>query len=62
MAARVAADFPGRDLAGFLRESIVDVYAAVPDGYHADLMPADYAETLTPQQIDDLVAYMLSLQ
>lgn len=46
----------------YLRESIVDVKAAVPDGWRDDLMPADYGQRLSRQQIDDLVAFMLTLQ
>jgi mono/diheme cytochrome c family protein len=62
MAERVEAVFPGRDLVDYMHESIVDIHAYVPDGYHGDVMPANYAETLSEQQIDDLVAYMMSIQ
>jgi nitric oxide reductase subunit C len=62
-------DYHGKahDAAGYLRESIVDPSAflvpggpyATPDGH--SLMPPSFAQTLTPQQIDDLVAYLETL-
>lgn len=51
----------GIDAAAYLHESIVDVLASVPDGYNPDLMPRNYSDLLTPEQIDDLVDYMRSL-
>src|SRR5262245_23711707 len=71
-AARIvgAPDYHGhaRDAAGYIRESIVDpnVYL-VPGGSYrqADgqsVMPKDFGATLTPQQLDDLVAFLLTLR
>jgi nitric oxide reductase subunit C len=65
-----APDYHGRakDAAGYLRESIVDPNAYVVPGesYHqADgqsVMPKDFAATLTPAQLDDLVAFLLTLR
>lgn len=62
IAAQVAAAHPDVDVAAFLRESIVDVMAFVPDGYSGDLMPRNYATLLTQDEIGDLVAYMLTLE
>ena len=55
-----------RDPAGYIRESIVDPDAYIvpgpsyrtPDGH--SVMPRDFARTLTPAQIDDLVAFLLT--
>ncbi|HME69932.1 MAG TPA: cytochrome c [Myxococcota bacterium] len=52
---------------GYLRQSILEPSAylvpgerfATPQG--VSLMPATYAQTLTPQQVDDLVAYLKTL-
>lgn len=51
----------GLDPEAFLHESIVDVLAVITEGYSGDLMPKNYDTLLTPEQIQDLVAYMMSL-
>jgi nitric oxide reductase subunit C len=69
-ASRVAGpDYHGRarDAAGYVRESIVEPSAHVLVGptYSAggrSLMPSDYAQTLKPEQIDHIVAYLLTLR
>jgi nitric oxide reductase subunit C len=55
------------DAAGYIRESIVEPHAFVLPGvtYSAggrSLMPTGYGESLTPEQIDQLVAYLLTLR
>lgn len=63
-------DYHGKatDAAGYIRESIVDPNAyIVPGGvYHTadgkSVMENDFAQKLTPRQIDDLVAYLLTLR
>jgi len=71
-AARIvrAADYHGRgkDAAGYLRESIVDPNAFLvpgenyrqPDGQ--SVMPKDFARTLSPSALDDLVAFLHTLR
>ena len=69
-AARVLApDYHGRatDAAGYIRESIVDpnAYVLIGPTYSAggrSLMPGDLAQTLKPEQVDHLVAYLLTLK
>jgi nitric oxide reductase subunit C len=69
-AARIKSpDYRGKakDAAGYIRESIVDPNAHVLVGptYAAggrSLMPPDYAQTLKPEQIDQVVAYLLTLR
>jgi cytochrome c2 len=52
----------GESAAEYLHESIVDPNAYVVPGFAADLMPPTYGTQLTTQQINDLVAYLLTLK
>jgi nitric oxide reductase subunit C len=69
-AARVRApDYHGqaKDAAGYIRESILAPNAHVLTGptYSAggrSLMPSDYAQTLKSDQVDHIVAYLLTLK
>jgi len=69
-AARIKSpDYRGkaRDAEGYIRESILDPNAHVLTGptYAAggrSLMPADYGQSLKPEQIDQIVAYLLTLR
>ncbi|MGE3961360.1 MAG: c-type cytochrome [Dehalococcoidia bacterium] len=45
----------------YLRESIVDPNAKVVEGYTAGLMPQTYEDSLSDEQIDAIVQYILSL-
>ena len=47
------------DLAAFIKESIVDPSAYLAKGY-PDIMTKGFGQSLTPTQIDDLVAFILS--
>jgi mono/diheme cytochrome c family protein len=40
------------------RESIVDPNKELVPGYHANVMPANYATALTPEQLDAVVNYV----
>jgi nitric oxide reductase subunit C len=62
-------DYRGKatDVEGYIRESILDPNAHVLTGptYSTDgrsLMPADYGQTLKPEQVDQIVAYLLTLR
>lgn len=44
-----------------IRTAIVDPDADVPAGYSAGVMPSNYGETLSAQQLDGLVAYLASV-
>ena len=64
-----SSDYHGRakDPAGYIRESILDPNAYVLAGptYSAgghSLMPGDYAQSLKPEQVDQIVAYLLTLK
>ena len=44
----------------FVRESILDPNATIAAGYQAGVMPTSYRSQLTSQQVDALVAFLLS--
>ena len=46
------------DPASATRESIVDPNKEIVPGYRANVMPANYATALTPQQLDAVVNYV----
>jgi mono/diheme cytochrome c family protein len=48
----------GQD-AAFVRESIVNPDAVVAEGFSPDLMPDNYGEQLSEQELADLVAYLV---
>jgi sulfur oxidation c-type cytochrome SoxX len=50
----------GKPLEAYTHESIVDPNAYVVPGFPKGVMPPDFSTTLKKQQIDDLVAYLLS--
>ncbi len=46
----------------YLRESIVDPNAYVVEGFPPNVMYQNYGKDLTPQQIADLVAFLMTLK
>ena len=48
--------------ATYIRESIVDPNAVLVEGFSADTMPNVWDGELTGEQIDQLVAYLLTLK
>jgi hypothetical protein len=42
-----------------VEESIVDPEAEIAGGFPAGVMPSNYGDTLTPQQLQQLVRYLL---
>jgi cytochrome c551/c552 len=56
------------DVASYIRESIVDPNAFVVPAFRyltadgSSIMPLDFAKRLTPQEIQDLVAYVLTIR
>ena len=59
---RAGTRVPGMSAEEYLRESIVDPDAYVVEGYPAGQMLADYEERLAPDEIDAIIAYLLTLQ
>lgn len=50
-----------QDGAAYLRESILDPEVYLVDGFATDAMYATYANELSPQEVEDLVAFLLTL-
>jgi hypothetical protein len=62
VATRAKTRKPELDAAAYLHNSIEEPGAYVVEGFADGLMPIDFAEQLTPEEIDALVAYLLTLQ
>ena len=52
------AEAAGVPLEEYIRQSIVDPNAEVVEGYQPGVMPTSYGETLSPEELDALVAYL----
>ncbi len=52
----------GRLSADELRQSILDPNVVLVDGFPADTMPPVWADELSDEQVDQLVAYLLTLK
>jgi mono/diheme cytochrome c family protein len=46
--------------AEFIRTSIVDPNAVIAQGYSPNVMPQNFGQELSPKQLDDLVAFLMS--
>jgi cytochrome c oxidase subunit 2 len=46
----------------FIRTSIVDPNAEVTEGYQPDIMPSDFRQRLSKEELDALVKYLLEAQ
>ncbi|HEU5014751.1 MAG TPA: c-type cytochrome [Roseiflexaceae bacterium] len=59
---RAGRTVPGQSTEDYLRTSIIDPDAFLSGGFQEGIMPRDYGRALTPQQINDLIAYMETLR
>ncbi len=57
---RAAATVSGQTAEAYLHQSIVDPDAHVVAGFPAHVMPGNFERSLTAEQIDDLVAFLLT--
>lgn len=46
----------------FVRQSILEPNAELASGFDPDLMPQNWGEVLTGEQVDNLVAFLLSME
>jgi mono/diheme cytochrome c family protein len=52
----------GMSAAAYLREAVVDPNAYLAEGFGSGIMPATYGGQLSEEEIENLVAYMLTLE
>ncbi len=57
-----AAEDAGQPLEEFVRQSIVDPNARLAEGFQADVMPNTYEKSLSEDQLDALVQYLVDGQ
>lgn len=62
LAERATTTEPELSAAVYLYKSITRPNATVMEGFSAGLMPQNFRETLEPQDLADLIAYMLTLE
>ncbi len=61
--ATVAGDrVEGQSAEEYLRTSIVNTNEYIVEGFSADVMPTAYGDVLSEEQVNDLVAYLLTLE
>jgi cytochrome c2 len=53
---------PGQPASDYLRESVVEPNAHIALGFSANVMAASYGAQLSQQEVEDLVAYLLTLK
>lgn len=59
---RAATRVSGQSAEDYIRESILNTDSFTVDGFAAGVMPAALADELSDQQVEDLVAYLLTLK
>jgi cytochrome c oxidase subunit 2 len=57
-----AAENAGQSLSDFIRQSIVDPNELLAEGYQGDVMPNTYDKSLSAEQLDTLVQYLVDGQ
>lgn len=62
VASRAAQRVPGLSAEEYLRQSLLEPDAFVVEGFPAGLMVPDLQQRLTPEQIEDLLAFLLTLK
>ena len=61
-AGRAGTRVSGKSAEEYLRESVLNPDAYTVDGFGAGVMPGALADEFSDQQLDDLVAYLLTLK
>ena len=61
IATRAGTRIPGMDAREYITQSVLDTNSYIVEGFPADLMPANFIETIGPQAIADVIEYLLTL-
>jgi len=62
MATTAATAKAGKSAEEFLKESITDPNAVITEGFTASVMPQNWAQVLTNDQVDQLIDYLMTLK
>lgn len=62
LAVRAATRRPAYPAELYMYESIVEPNADIVPGFQQDIMPGDISETLTDQELADLIAYLMTMK
>lgn len=62
LADRAGSAVPGQSAEDYLKESVSNPDAHITEGFQAGIMYQNYSKDLSEQEINDLVAYMLTLK
>ncbi len=59
IAERAGTRIAGMAAEEYIRQSIIDTNAYIVDGFPESLMPVNFSETLTPEELEAVIAYLL---
>lgn len=62
IATTAATEESGKTAEEFIKESIVDPNKVVTQGFNPNIMPQNWGQVLSEQQINQLVAYLMTLK
>jgi cytochrome c2 len=62
VAERAGSRVPGEDADTYLRQSIVDPRAYTVEGFPDNMMPVNFAQVFSPEDIDAILAYLHTLK
>lgn len=62
IATKAESTVSGKSAEEYLKESIVDPNAFIREGFTASVMPQNWSEVLTDEQINQLVDYLMTLK
>ena len=59
IAERAGTQIAGMSAEEYIRQSIIDTNAYIVDGFPESLMPVNFSKTLTPEELEAVIAYLL---
>lgn len=60
IAERAGTRIAGMGAEEYMRQSIIDTNAYIVDGFPESLMPVNFSETLTPEELEAVIEYLLT--